>query len=151
LEIVQGYIKRFISPDSPTPPNFVKGKDETPVFALHLGAGLFKKSVFEKIGLMDESMKYSEDIDWFLRAIENQVSIAVSNEIVYFYRAHQTNMTHNTNQTNLYMLKACKKSLDRRRKANPKNPEPLPNIKNPDELIKLLNDSEHPNTKTRTT
>lgn len=140
LEIVQGYIRRFISPNSPTPPNFIIGKDDAPVFALHLGAGVFKKSVFKKIGLMDGNMKYAEDIDWFLRAIENQVSISVSDEIVYFYRAHQSNMTHNTNQTNLYMLKACKKSLDRRRKANPENPKPLPNIKNPDELIKLLND-----------
>ncbi len=139
IEIVQGYIKRFVSPGTTPPPHFAKNIDEQPVLSLSLGTGLFKKSVFDKIGLFDETLKFSEDIDWFLRAIEGGIIISVLEEMVYLYRLHESNMTIDVKNTNMYLLRAFKKSLDRRRQLNPENPVPLPNIKNPERLNSFLN------------
>jgi len=139
LEIVQGLIQRFLSSGAKPPPHFIKSRDEQTALTLHLGAGLIKKSVFDKIGLFDETMKLSEDIDWFLRAIEYGIRISVIEEAVYLYRIHQSNMTHEVNKTNMYLLKAFKKSLDRRRQQNPENPLPLPDIKNPESLKSFFN------------
>jgi len=139
FEITQGLTRRFLSPGIKPPINFIKDVDEQPTLTLHLGAGLFKKSVFDKIGLFDETMKFSEDIDWFLRAIESGIKISVLEETVYLYRIHESNMTLDVKNTNMYLLKAFKKSLDRRRQLNPENPLPLPDIKNPESLKSFLN------------
>lgn len=142
IEIIQGLIRRFLSPGIKPPKNFIKDIDEQPTLTLHLGAGLFKKSVFDKIGLFDETMKFSEDIDWFLRAIESRIKFSLIEETTYLYRIHESNMTLDGKNTNMYLLKAFKKSLDRRRQLNPENPLPLPDIKNQESLKSYLNTNE---------
>lgn len=137
-ELVLGLIKRFLSDEVPAPPNYIKSRDEQPTLTLHLGAGLFKKSVFDNVGLFDENMRMGEDIDWFLRAIEGGINISILEEITYLYRIHESNMTHDNKNTNLFLLKALRKSLDRRRKHNPENPMVLPDIRNPESLRAFL-------------
>ena len=39
-----------------------------PVLAGSLGGGIFRRSVFDKIGLFDETQRYCDDWDWFMRA-----------------------------------------------------------------------------------
>lgn len=81
----------------------------------YLGSGVFKKSIFEKVGMFDASLRYSEDQDWFLRAREQQASIIILKEITLYYRLHQNNMTRNKNTVDLQIVSVLKKSLDRRR------------------------------------
>lgn len=114
--------------------NTQKPERNESVFTLHLGAAVIKKSVFDEIGIMDESMKFAEDIDWFLRAIEIKIPIIPLDKVVYLYRIHQNNMTRNLQEANRFMIKAIKTSLDRRRQANPDNPSPLPNFRNSNAL-----------------
>ncbi len=79
---------------------------------------MFRKSVFDQVGLLDETLRYSEDVDWFNRARESNVSILNHQEVVLFYRQHQDNMTRNKVATDLNVVKVLKKSLERRRKQN---------------------------------
>jgi GT2 family glycosyltransferase len=81
-----------------------------------LASGLFKKSVFDKVGRFDESLQYSEEHDWFLRARELDVSISILKDITLYYRIHDKNMSHNEDLWKPFMVKVLKKSLDRRRK-----------------------------------
>jgi GT2 family glycosyltransferase len=67
------------------------------------------------VGLFDETMRYSEDVDWFMRAREGGVSIMTIDAVTLFYRQHEQNMTRGKSAAELNVLKALKRSLDRRR------------------------------------
>jgi len=84
-------------------------------FSVNLGSAVIRKSVFERIGLFDETMRYSEDVDWFMRARESGAAIVTIDAVTLLYRQHEQNMTRGKSTAELNVLKALKKSLDRRR------------------------------------
>jgi glycosyltransferase involved in cell wall biosynthesis len=94
--------------------------------ALQLGSTLIRKSVFNKIGGFDPELTMAEDSDWFFRVMEADVRVHVLQEIVQLYRQHDNNITKDKPGANSYMLKAFKKSLDRRRKAGVSTEVTLP-------------------------
>jgi glycosyltransferase involved in cell wall biosynthesis len=99
-----------------------------PAFSVNLGSALMRKSVFERVGLFDETMRYSEDVDWFMRAREAGAVIVTIDAVTLFYRQHEQNMTRGKSTSELNVLKALKKSLDRRRERTG-SAAPLPNFK----------------------
>jgi len=86
-----------------------------PAFSVNLGSAVIRKSVFERVGLFDETMRYSEDVDWFMRAREGGAAIMSIDAVTLFYRQHEENMTRGKSTSELNVLKALKRSLDRRR------------------------------------
>jgi len=86
-----------------------------PAFSVNLGSAVIRKSVFKRIGLFDETMRYSEDVDWFMRAREAGAAIVTIDAVTLFYRHHEQNMTRGKSTSELNVLKALKRSLDRRR------------------------------------
>ena len=86
-----------------------------PAFSVNLGSAVIRKSVFERVGLFDETMRYSEDVDWFMRAREAGAAIVTIDAVTLLYRQHEENMTRGKSTTELNVLKALKRSLDRRR------------------------------------
>jgi len=82
---------------------------------LSLGAAIFRREVFETVGMFDEQLRFGEDVDWFLRAREAGINIEILNEVTRFYRKHDRNMTLDTGQSNHYFLAALHKSLQRRK------------------------------------
>ncbi len=86
-----------------------------PYCALLFGAAVFRRSVFDKVGLFDETLCYGEDTDWFMRAREHSVSMTITEAVSLFYRHHESNMTLDSATRNRFFIKALKKSLDRRR------------------------------------
>jgi glycosyltransferase involved in cell wall biosynthesis len=86
-----------------------------PAFSVNLGSAVIRKSCFERVGLFDETMRYSEDVDWFMRAREGAAAIMTIDAVTLFYRQHEQNMTRGKSTSELNVLKALKKSLDRRR------------------------------------
>ena len=87
-----------------------------PVWMLFgLGAGLFRREVFTRVGTFDESMRQGEDVDWFMRAREAGIQIGISNDVAQLYRIHENNTTRDLADKNRFFLAAMKKSLDRRR------------------------------------
>ncbi len=104
-------------------------------FHLLLGSSLIKKSVFDDIGLFDEDLFLGDDTDWFNRAKENRVPIAILRDIVQYYRIHEDNITNDKRRSNHYVFRVLKKAIDR--KMNP-DFEPLPatpKINSMDDLI----------------
>lgn len=114
LDFVLGQVQRFYSKDTTD-----RGSEIVKVpenwMALSHGAGLFRKSIFTKVGLFDPEMKFCADIDWFMRAREKNASFIVTEDIVLLYRRHQSNLTLDQDSVNLYTIKAFKKSLHRRK------------------------------------
>lgn len=86
-----------------------------PVLAMSLGGAVFRKSVFDKIGLFDETQRYCDDWDWFMRARELNIKMVVHKKVVQFYRRHDQNMTNQETLNTHYFIRMLKKSLDRRR------------------------------------
>jgi glycosyltransferase involved in cell wall biosynthesis len=84
-------------------------------FSVNLGCAVIRKSVFDRVGLFDETMRYSEDVDWFMRARESGAAIMTIDAVTLFYRQHEQNMTRGKSTSELNVLKALKRSLDRRR------------------------------------
>ena len=111
IDIVLGRIQQVLLSESIDGPN----QAQEPAFSVNLGSAVIRKSVFERVGLFDETMRYSEDVDWFMRAREGGASIVTIDAVTLFYRQHEQNMTRGKSTSELNVLKALKKSLDRRR------------------------------------
>jgi len=87
-----------------------------PSLAINLGTALFRKSVFDRVGLFDETLRISQDIDWFMRAREQGVSTVVSQRTALIYRIHRHNATRDKRASRSAFVTALKMSLDRRRR-----------------------------------
>ena len=106
LEIVLGRIQQVLSSEE---------KFGEPAFSVNLGSAVIRRSVFDRVGLFDETMRYSEDVDWFMRAREAGAAIMTIDAVTLFYRQHEQNMTRGKSTSELNVLQALKRSLDRRR------------------------------------
>jgi glycosyltransferase involved in cell wall biosynthesis len=82
---------------------------------VHLGSAVCRRRAFDRVGFFDESLRFSEDHDWYLRAREEGLSIVVLREITLLYRLHGSNMTRNATSQQLGLARVLKKSLERRR------------------------------------
>ncbi|MBC8103766.1 MAG: glycosyltransferase family 2 protein [Cytophagales bacterium] len=79
-----------------------------------LGAGLFRRAVFERVGGFDPALRSSEDVDWFLRARERGISIQQIPAVTLLYRRHEASLTYQKSPAALQMLQVLKRSLERR-------------------------------------
>ena len=114
-DIVLGHVQVMQRTEvAPEQASFVKFGD--PCVASNLGCAVFRKSVFEKVGFFDPALRYSEDVDWFMRAREQGIPMLILEQVTLLYRLHQQNMTHRKNLHDLSLMKVLKNSLDRRRK-----------------------------------
>lgn len=114
IEIVMGRIQQVLLSRKVAGPTQAEELAE-PAFSVNLGGAVIRKSVFDRVGLFDETMRYSEDVDWFMRAREGGAVIMTIDAVTLFYRQHEQNMTRGKSASELNVLKALKKSLDRRR------------------------------------
>ncbi len=55
---------------------------------------LVRRAAFAEIGPFDERYRYSDDADWFLRAKDAGVPMAIVPEPLVFKRIHTTNLSH---------------------------------------------------------
>lgn len=82
---------------------------------LQMGVSLIRRHVFENVGMFDESLRYCDDWDWFMRAREMQVPMLFHHEAVMRRRLHHGNMTRDREIGNAYMAMMLKRSIERRR------------------------------------
>lgn len=128
LEIVLGLSQRMKSKTAEkTKPNFEAWYD--PFVAPSLGAAVFKRTVFDRIGLLDETLHFGEDVDWFMRARERGISMMIIEQVTHFYRIHESNMTLQAATRDSYLMRALKKSLDRRRREGRGQVAPFPKLR----------------------
>lgn len=102
--------------------------EQSAVISVQLGSALFRKSVFDRVGLFNDQLRYSEDQDWFLRAREKGINMLVMDEITLYHRRHKLNMTGNPDAVGYQLTTVLKKSLDRRRHQDNGKPNSLPKL-----------------------
>jgi glycosyltransferase involved in cell wall biosynthesis len=86
-----------------------------PQLLFSLGAALIHREAFDRIGLFDETLRFSEDVDWFLRLRDTRAPFHVHRDVVQYTRRHGANMTRGLDARSLQLLEVLKRSLDRRR------------------------------------
>jgi GT2 family glycosyltransferase len=79
----------------------------------HFQSKLFRAELFERVGLLDESLRFGEDIDWLVRAIQCGARISQQNAVVVHYRRHAQNITNQLEQTDACWLLALRKAAHR--------------------------------------
>jgi glycosyltransferase involved in cell wall biosynthesis len=97
------------------------------VVDVHLGCAVFRRSAFDRVGLFDESLRFSEDHDWFFRARELGLGVHVLDRVTLHYRVHAGGMTRQPEARDYQLPRVLKRSLDRRRAAGGP-PAPLPSL-----------------------
>jgi glycosyltransferase involved in cell wall biosynthesis len=95
-----------------------------PFVSVSLGSALFRRSVFERIGVLDPGLRFAEDLDWFVRARDLGVRMLFVNEVTQIARRHGGNTTWGKKMQEKNFLRILKRSLDRRRRAGLTGPVP---------------------------
>ena len=84
-------------------------------FGLELvGAALFRRSVFDRVGLFDETMRRGEDLDWRMRFDEAHGKEKRVDTITIFCRRHDHNLTNSTEVNSKGRIEAFRKRLQRK-------------------------------------
>ena len=89
---------------------------------MHLGAATIMRTTFADHGVLDESMRTSEDWDWFLRIRECGVSILVDEDVANEYRRRPGSASQIRVPGDPTVHEVLKRSLDRRRARGPVDP-----------------------------
>ncbi|MEX0405909.1 glycosyltransferase family A protein [Aquibium sp. LZ166] len=114
LEAVGGRIHWFSQWDGRGRP--VPAGDDLNVVHVNLGAFVYRRGLFDKIGLLDEGLLYSEDVDLLLRMVDSDVAFAILDEPMLHYRRHAGTMTHiRTPREKADLNRSLLASLKRRR------------------------------------
>lgn len=113
-EIVQGLIQRLRA--VPQVDGAVEFQPEfNPYPFVNLGSGLYRRAVFDRVGLFDESLPDNEDTDWMIRAWECGVRKVVLTQEFLYYRVHDQSMTMGGRRNQVNFAGMMKRRLDRLR------------------------------------
>lgn len=112
-EVIHGYAQLMEMNPKNSNCEYTGNPKET--FPYYIGAGVYRKSVFERVGLFDATLRFGEDRDWFNRAKELNIKIKRIEDVTLFVRRHNQNMTHGKNIVELNVLRVFKMALDRKR------------------------------------
>jgi glycosyltransferase involved in cell wall biosynthesis len=104
----QGYVQNFKVRSNGTLNIFTR-----PYRYINIGSGVWRRSVFEKLGLFDESLHYCEDLDFFMRCWERDVQKVFVDTLVLLYRRHPGNMTRGLEGADFGTVRAFRKRIER--------------------------------------
>jgi len=79
------------------------------------GAGLFRRSLFDRAGLLSEDLRNTEDVDWFMRAREAGACWLLLDEVALIYRRHGENLTERIPLERSEIFRVLARSAARRR------------------------------------
>jgi glycosyltransferase involved in cell wall biosynthesis len=54
---------------------------------------LARRSLFDRIGLFDEGLRFGDAVEWFIRASERNVEMKLLDEVLTYHRMHDSNLT----------------------------------------------------------
>jgi glycosyltransferase involved in cell wall biosynthesis len=97
-------VKFFAQPGLRIPPGFRTGLLEGDHVGRIPETLVARRSVFDVVGRFDVGLLVSEDVDWFARAKDNNVEMAIMPEVLLRKRVHDANLS-------LVAVEACHRNL----------------------------------------
>ncbi len=83
----------------------------------NLGAGLYRRDLFDAVGLFNERREFSEDVEWFLRVRESGLPYVTIPDVSLHYRRGTGGVTRGRSWGDAEVLATLRASLARRRQA----------------------------------
>jgi glycosyltransferase involved in cell wall biosynthesis len=118
-DFVAGLVQFFEQVDEETSKVVANSKTVT-VATIQLGAFLFRRGVFDIVPGFDQDLAPSEDVDFFLRALEAGVTFLTEDKVAVLYRRHGANLTNNVAAARRSFTDAIRRSAARRRQSGRK-------------------------------
>jgi len=91
VKAVFGMVSQFYSPEVDIEYRKKYICPQVPSSARHLGTLMIKKDDYNRVGLMDETVKIGEGLDWISRFDKLKLNYAIIPEILLFRRMHYNN------------------------------------------------------------
>lgn len=115
LDVVFGHVQQFFSPEVDESFRQRVRCPEKPIAGYLSNMLLIRRSTFLQVGLFQTELKTGIDIEWYTRAVDQNLKMTVLPDIVHLRRLHETNsgLLYPQQTERLHTLKAM---LDRRRK-----------------------------------
>ncbi len=113
LDVIHGYDQ--VMTRNPQSGTYEYAGNPKEAFPFSIAAGVYRKSVFGKVGLFDPTLLFGEDTDWFMRVKEVGAKIRRVEDVTLLVRRHGQNMTRGRDLVELNTLRVFKKALDRKR------------------------------------
>jgi glycosyltransferase involved in cell wall biosynthesis len=108
-------IEYFVEPGSEIPPGFKKELFAGPHVGHIMETLVARKTLFDLIGGFDSGMALAEDADWYARANDHGVPMAIIPEVLLRKRVHGDNASSDAQTSNRELLKALKRSIERKK------------------------------------
>jgi len=115
---VVGRQRLLADPGAPLPPWVPVSTDPEAIDPVDLDRPtgfLVRRSLFDTVGLYDESMIYGEDIDWYLRCVDAGVRWELIEDVTQIRRVHAANLTHDAEAVRRAHFQVLQKRAARRR------------------------------------
>jgi GT2 family glycosyltransferase len=107
-------MRSFLESGMEWPTWLKKDQIESDVSAYIPSALLVRKTVFERIGNFDPTYRNANDADWFFRAKDAKLGIAIIPEVLVLRRIHSDNISHQTEAMQLELMRILRASISRK-------------------------------------
>lgn len=111
-------IKFFLEPGTIPPAGFRKELLEGTHVGRIMETLVARKSVFEKVGKFNTKLSIAGDVDWYSRAGDQQIPMAVIPKVLLHKRIHDRNTALNVNGNNQNLLELLRQSVHRKKVDN---------------------------------
>ena len=108
-------LRNFLEPGVLAPVPTTRDLMLTDYTALSTGTLMARKAVFDRVGGFDIHYGHAKDVDWFIRAKEAGIQMAILPEVLLLRRLHETNRSYRTKARTSEFLRVLKTSIDRKR------------------------------------
>jgi glycosyltransferase involved in cell wall biosynthesis len=109
-------VQHFLAPGSAVPPGFRSELLERPVPGMLMETLVARKRVFARVGGFDPQFPISEDTDWFARARDANIEMALLPDVLLYKRIRGANTSLTYPRSNQLLLRVLRRSV-RRKKA----------------------------------
>ena len=104
----------FLEQDQPIPSGFRPDLLQGDRVGRVMETLVVRKSLFDDIGLFRTDLSTAEDVEWFARANDHGIKMAVIPQVLLYKRVHNSNSSM-TIENNRNLLKALRQSVHRKR------------------------------------
>lgn len=111
----------FLEPGTSAPPWLKDGLLSRDHPGWLLGALVVRKEVFNQVGNFDPSYSIGDDADWFVRAKDAGIPMALLPATLHHKRIHGSNLSSMTRLSRVELLRILKTSVDRQRQQDSTN------------------------------
>jgi glycosyltransferase involved in cell wall biosynthesis len=108
-------VRFFLEPGCAVPPSFRRELLEGSHEGRMMETLIARRTVFDTVGLLNPELAPTDDVDWFARAGDLGVRMAVLPDVLVARRVHDVNLTWTSPSVHANLLKILRASVNRKR------------------------------------